>query len=323
MRRRSNLLALAAAAALAPAFAFAEPAPQAQADQPIYAQDEAAAAEPANTLSLNGAFTNTLTTAYITRGVLLENQGIIYQNVGELYFKLLDEPGSGVSKLTGIVGMFNRVHDEHTDAGLAEADPDTGEPAARSTVTQWYEFDWWAGGSIDFAESFNLSLLYQEFHSPNGGFQACKNVQAKLSFNDAALWGDSGFALKPYGIAFLELDGKAGTGADEGLYVELGVGPSFALTKDGAYPLTLTLPVSVGLGFSDFYEDDELFGYVSGGAVLSAPLAFIPAQYGAWTGSVGGYYYYYGEGVDDFNSANDSDDSDGIFVGTVSISLAF
>jgi hypothetical protein len=321
MPRRSKLLAFAAAAALAPAFAFAEQTPQAQPEQPLYAQE--AAAEPANTLSLNGAFTNTLTTAYITRGVLLENQGIIYQNVGELYFKLLDEPDAGVSKVTAIVGMFNSVHDEATDAGLSEVDPDTGESAFRTSVTKWYEFDWWAGASFDFATDFNVSLLYQEFHSPNGGFGSCKNVQAKLSYNDSKLWGDSGFALKPYGIAFLELDGKAGTGSDEGLYVELGLGPSFALTKTESYPLTLTIPVSVGLGFSDFYEDDDLFGYVSGGVVVSAPLSFVPAQYGAWTASVGGYYYYYGEGVDGFNAANDSSDSDGIFVGTVGLGLSF
>jgi hypothetical protein len=311
------LLALAAAAALAPAFAFAEPAPQAQSEQPIYAQEDAAV-EPANTLSLNGAFTNTLTTAYITRGVLLENQGVIYQNVGELYFKLSEEPA-----VTAIVGMFNSVHDEATDAGLSEVDPDTGEPAFRNSVTKWYEFDWWAGAAFDVVPNLNLSLLYQEFHSPNGGFGLCKNVQAKLSYNDAANWGDSGFALKPYGIAFLELDGKAGTGPDEGLYVELGIGPSFALTKSESYPLTLTIPVSIGLGFNDFYEDDELFGYASAGAVLSAPVSFIPPQYGAWTASVGGYYYYYGDGVDGFNEANDKSDSDGIFVGTVGLGLSF
>jgi hypothetical protein len=316
------LLAFAAAAALAPAFAFAQPAPEAQPGQPQPIQDEVP--DPANSLSLNGAFTNTLTTAYITRGVLLENQGIIYQNVGELYFKLLDEPDAAVSKGTIIVGMFNSVHDEKTDAGLAEVDPDTGEPAFRRNVSNWYEFDWWAGGSIDFAGAFNLSLLYQEFHSPNGGFGLCRNVQAKLSYNDAELWGDDGgFALKPYGIVFVELDGKAGTGPDEGIYVELGVGPSFALTEGGDYPLTLSIPVSVGLGFNDFYEDDELFGYASAGVVLSAPLAFIPPEFGAWTASVGGYYYYYGEGVDDFNQANDKEDSDGIFVGTVGIGLSF
>ena len=320
MIRRSKLLALAVAAALAPAPAFAQPAPEADPGQPREVAPPAD--EPANSLSVNGAFTNTLTTAYITRGVLLENQGIIYQNVGELYFKLLDEPEAGLSKVTAIAGFFNSVHDQKTDAGLAEIDPLTGEPANRTTVPNWYEFDFWGGFSFDFAEDFNATILYQEFHSPNGGFNRCQNVQLKLSYNDADLWGDSGFALKPYGILFWELDGKAGTGPDEGQYVELGVGPSFALTEDGDYPLTLSIPISVGLGFSDFYEDDEAFGYASAGAVLSVPLAFIPAEYGAWTASVGGYYYHYGDGVDDFNQGPGGDE-DGIFVGTVGVGLAF
>jgi hypothetical protein len=313
MFRRSSLLALAAAAALAPAFAFAEtaePQQQAPSNQPIYAADEVAA--PANTLSLNGAFTNTLTTAYITRGVLLENQGVIYQNVGELYFKLSDEP-----KVTAIVGMFNSVNDEATDAGVAEGGID------RTTVTKWYEFDWWAGGSFALSKDFSLGLLYQEFHSPNGGFSSCKNVQAKLSYSDASTpWAEKGFALNPYVIAFYELDGKAGTGSDEGLYIEVGVSPSFALTKGGAYPVTLSIPITAGFGFDDFYEDDDHFGFVAGGVSLSFPLAFIPPKYGAWTGSVGATYYYYGDGVDDFNQGTGNDD-DHIIVGTASVALSF
>jgi hypothetical protein len=266
---------------------------------------------PANTLGLHGAFTNTLTTSYITRGVLLENQGAIYQNVGELYFTLDDAP-----KITGIVGMFNSVHSEHTGVGSVSG------ATLDSTVEDWFEFDFWAGVSIDVTDKLNLSALYQEFHSPNDAFGVCKNVQLKLGYNDTDWWGKSGFALHPYALIFDELEGKAGTGPDEGYYVEVGVGPSWTFGSDGKYPLTLSIPISAGFGFGGFYTDNEEFGYVSAGAVVSVPMAFIPAKYGAWTFSSGVYYYYFGPGVDTFNTAIGSDDNY-IIVGTAGVSLAF
>ena len=315
MCRRLNVLALAVAGALAPAFAWGQEAPpEAVPGQPQSAVEEVA--PPSNNLALHGSFNNTLTTHYITRGVLLEDQGVIYQNVAELYFGFVDEPDATVTKVTGIIGMFNSVHEAQTGAGsLTGADP--GE----SAVAQWFEFDFWGGASVSVGD-LSITALYQEFHSPNDAFDVCENVQLKVGYADAKLWGDSGFALNPYVIGFLELDGKAGTGPEEGLYVEVGVGPSFPIIKDGDYPVTLTVPVTAGFGFSDFYEDDEEFGFVSVGAVASVPLAFIPPQYGTWSLSSGVYYYHYGEGVDDFNAGIGNDDDYDI-VGTIGVALTF
>jgi hypothetical protein len=315
MRRRLNVLALAVAGVLAPSFARGQEAPaEAVPGQPQPVVEDTPG--PTNDLAIHGSFTNTLTTHYVTRGVLLEDQGVIYQNVAELYFTFLDEEDAPVSKVTGIIGIFNSVHEAQTGAGsLTGADP------GDSAVAQWFEFDFWAGASVGFGD-FTVTGLYQEFHSPNDAFDVCENVQLKLSYADADLWGDSGFALNPYVIGFLELDGKAGTGADEGLYLEVGVGPSFPIIKDGDYPVTLTVPLTAGFGFDDFYEDDEEFGFVSVGAVASVPLAFIPPNYGSWTLSSGVYYYYYGDGVDDFNTGIGNDDDYDI-VGTIGVGLTF
>jgi hypothetical protein len=309
MPRRSKFLALAASAALCSLVGLAA-APSAWGEDA--AQAAPAPAPPANTLSLNGDFTNTLTTAYITRGVLLENQGIIYQNVGDLYFTLNDSP-----KVSFMVGMFNSVHDEKTDNGAVDGSPGTG------TVKDWYEFDFWLGFNFSVTKELAGQLLYQEFHSPNGGFGACKNVQLKFTYDDSGIWKkENGFKLAPYALAFWELDGKAGTGDDEGLYIETGIAPSWTFGS-GDWPLTVSVPITAGFGFSDFYEDDEFFGFASVGIVGSMPLKFM-SKYGSWTAFAGGYYYLYGPGVDGFNQgAGAHSDDDFLFVGQVGVGLQF
>jgi hypothetical protein len=250
----------------------------------------------------------TFASDYISRGIQLENQGLIAQPYGNLYFTAYEGAGA-VSKFTLFGGVWSSLHSEHTGAT-----PD-------SFVESWYEFDWDAGVAIDIGK-FNLNVMYIEFISPNGAFGTAHNLQVKLSYNDS----DSPFPVSPYAIAFFELDGKAGTGSDEGIYIELGVAPGFALGGGDNAP-RLTFPIYVGLGVSDFYQDadgdDQLFGYAAGGVVLSTPLAFMnDAGYGTWTLSVGGYFYYFGDGVRDANEAVGTD-TDWDVVGNVSLGVAF
>jgi len=279
--------------------------------------------KPENGLDVHGLVGSDFTTHYISRGLDLEDQGFIAQPYMELDFTLFQNKDAAVSKGIGFVGIWNSLHSQHTDAGLATADPDTG---ARPPVTTdiWYEFDWYVGFAFDISD-FNLNLSYWEFISPNQGFGTSKNYQAKLAYNDTKAWNggkDSGFALKPYGIFFIETDGKAGSGSDNGIYIELGVEPTiYTLGAKGTYPLAFSVPAKVGLGFSDFYEDDDTLGYISVGLKASVPLAFMPSKYGAWTASAGVYYYYYGDGVDDFNKGTGDGDDD--IVGTFGVSFTF
>ena len=300
----------------------ATPAPSATPEQ-VQPGSGAEEPKPENALDVHGLVTIDVPTHYISRGLVLEDQGFIVQPGLELDFTLFESEGASVSKGIFFAGIWNSLHGRHTDAGLATADPDTGD---RPPVTTdiWYEFDWYTGVAFDIAD-FNLNLSYWEFISPNQGFGTSKNVQAKLSYNDTGLWndgGDSGFALKPYGIVFVETGGKAGSGSEEGIYVELGVEPTvFTLGSDGSYPLALSVPAKVGLGFSDFYEEDEALGFISVGLKASVPLAFMPARYGAWSASAGVYYYYYGDGVDDFNEGTGDGDDD--IVASAGVSFTF
>jgi len=116
-----------------------------------------------------------------------------------------------------------------------------------------------------------------------------------------------------------ELENKAGTGSDEGVYYEVGIAPAIPLG-----PVTLSFPITAGFGSNDFYGSattknvyddgvfvgtettihDEAFGFFSAGAQVSYALKFVPECLGTWTVSAGYTYYYLGAGTSDFNTAS-------------------
>ncbi len=81
-------------------------------------------------------------------------------------------------------------------------------------------------------------------------------------------------------LAF-ELNGQADGGTDQGTYLELGVRPVVKLIDAPKYPLSLAIPVKLGLSVKDYYEGptgSNNFGYFDTGLIASVPLAFMPAK---------------------------------------------
>jgi hypothetical protein len=258
---------------------------------PLFLQDAADAPDPARNVTgfVGGTFTN----AYVTRGALQTNQGVIFQPYAELDFALFDnseQSGAFFKKSYAYVGIWNSLHTTH----------------GPGTLASWYEFDWYVGAAVDIAGGFNLNLQYVEFLSPADAFGTAKNVQLVLSYDDSELIGNISKdipALKPYVQFFVTTDGAAATGPGGGQYLEVGVNPSITFGGETAtYPLTLTIPAAVGFGFGDFYEDDESFGFGRVGLSAGVPLAFMNAAgYGTWSLTASVNFWYFGEGVDDFN----------------------
>lgn len=280
------------------------------------------APKPANTLKVHGSAAVTFTTDYITRGVLLENQGVIAQPTAELDFTLFERPDAkAFGKMIGIVGIWNSIHSHQ-------------EFAAHDRLSSWYEFDWYAGAGVDITPELNLNVIYQEFLSPSGAFGTIKNIQAKISFNDTNLWASAapwnGFSLSPYALILKETNGKAGTGSKEGYYVEAGIGPGYTIAPNSKLPITISIPITVGIGFDHFYGSgtggttDETFGFLAAGIVGSFPLRFMEdAGYGSWKFSIGGYYYLLGDGVKDFNKSFAGGGGDSEWVATTGVSVSF
>lgn len=116
-------------------------------------------------------------------------------------------------------------------------------------------------------------------------------IDGSVAYNDAELWGDKGFALNPSALVHWRVNGNGAQ--DEGVALVLGIAPGTKYTPNADYPIAISFPVQVGLFLTDdFQGGDSGLGYVTAGVSGTVPLAFIPAKYGSWTGTVSAKYYY-------------------------------
>ena len=83
----------------------------------------------------------------------------------------------------------------------------------------------------------------------------------------------------------LNAPGSAGLNG-HGNYFEAGIAPGHTWG-----PVTLTFPITVGLGDGRRFYGSDVFGYFAAGPQLSVPISFIPECLGKWTLS-GGYTFY-------------------------------
>jgi len=248
----------------------------------------------------------TMITQYISRGLVLENQGVIAQPYLDLYFKLYEGTGF-INKVTFNLGLWSDIN-SHVQ-----------NPA--TTTRNWYEFDYTAGFTVTMAKNFSATLSYFEFDSPSSNFDTARSINLNLAYDDTDLLG--AFALHPHVTILAELNAPGAAGLDgHGYYFELGVAPSYTFAKASSYPVTFSVPLTVGLGDDRFYNGDT-FGYFSAGAQLSVPLAFIPSCYGAWTFSGGYTYYYLGDQLQEFSAANqgNGEHSQHVFQGAIGLTF--
>lgn len=281
-----------AAAVAAPSVAFAQ---------------EATDPAPINTGNVSWTLGIDFVTEYWFRGIAQENQGIIAQPYADVTFSLISE---GNITLDVYTGLWNSLHENASE--------------------EWYEADFFIGGAIGLPGGFAVDISYVNLYSPAGGTSFAEEIDVAVSYDDTALWegfGLEGFALAPYALVAYEIDAGSdalGRAGEEGTYLELGVEPTFALTQSGDYPLSLSVPITAGFGISDYYEtglggdddgEDFTFGFLDIGGVVSTPLPFIPADYGAWEASAGVHYIILGDEAQDisgpqgFNVTGDDDDS--------------
>lgn len=217
----------------------------------------------------------TFVTEYISRGLVLENQGVIAQPYLDLYFKLYEGTGF-INKVSFNLGLWSSIQ--------SHPQPD----GSTSTTRNWYEFDYTAGIAVTFAKNFTLTTSYFEFDSPADSFDTARSINVNLAYDDTDLLG--AFALHPHVTWLAELNAPGFAGLEgHGFYYEIGLAPGHTFG-----PVTFTVPLTVGLGSHGFYHSDA-FGYFSAGLQASIPLSFIPECYGKWTFSGGYTYYYLGE----------------------------
>lgn len=158
-----------------------------------------------------------------------------------------------------------------------------------------YEEDFYATFTLGFAQGVSLGTTYTAYTSPNGSFGTVHEIAFKVAKSH---W------LSPYGLIAFELDGQADGGANEGTYLELGVGPSWPL---GGGKATLAVPVKAGFSLNDYYEGpdgDEKFGYFDVGGVITVPITPATSKFGAWSVKGGVEVYAFGDTPKLFNNGD-------------------
>jgi hypothetical protein len=227
---------------------------------PAQAQGSADPNPGAVTLTAGFDFAN----AYFFRGIPQDDTGVVMWPSGDLGFALFS--GDGAFKSLGVnIGTWNSLH-----TGSAGSDGPSGK--------LWYESDFYAGASLGFGRGSTVGVTYTAYTSPNGLFGTVKEISFKLAVDDSGLLGAA--AVKPYLVLAQELDGQADGGANEGTYLEVGIGPGYSLSR-----MTLTVPMKVGLSVSDYYEGaagDDTFGFFSVAGVVTVPFTSAPTKFGSW-----------------------------------------
>jgi hypothetical protein len=295
MRRAVAAMALGALTAATTAYAQA-PAPAAPAE-----------AKP-NTGRLSLTAGVDWTTDYYFRGILQEDQDYIFQPYGEVTFKLL-EGGPAFGNLGLTIGTWNSLHGGPTGVEGNNTDPDL-----------WYESDFYTRLGWTFLEDFTSAVIYTAYMSPNDRFGTVQEVAFSLAYNDSKLLGP--FALNPSVLLAFEFKGQADAGNHRGVYLQAGVTPGYTFNASGTYPVTLTLPLLVGLSLSEYYEfgtgDDNTFGFFQGGVGVAVPLAFIPASFGTWTLKGGLNVLHLG---DNLKAINNNDRTE--VIGTIGVAFTY
>jgi hypothetical protein len=262
---------------------------------PADAQGSADPNPGAITLTAGFDFAN----AYFFRGIPQDDTGVVMWPSGDLGFALFS--GDGALKSFGVnIGTWNSLH-----TGRAGSDGPSGK--------LWYESDFYAGALLGFGKGTALGVTYTAYTSPNGLFGTVKELSFKLTVDDSGLLGAA--AVKPYMVLAQELDGQADGGANEGTYLELGIGPGLSLSR-----ASLTVPMKVGLSLSDYYEGadgDDTFGFFSVAGVVTVPFTGAPTRFGSWNIHGGVEFLFLG----DRNEAVFGDSSH--VIGSIGIGLSY
>ena len=348
---RSRALRLAALAAVPALLASAlAPAALGQVDpvrpqvEPVQRADEPALEQPQNDEFVGADAYNVevgaiVTTHYFFRGYLQENEGLIVQPFAEVGIGILSSENRGFS-VDAFLGIWNSFHSEETGG--------TNEGAS-----YWFESDLYGGVSVT-TGNFEVGGVYTFYTYPNGAASVIQEVGAfaayEFDLGDGLADGDDESTFQPSlavgaGVYYEVKDYAAeeifdtasGTTfsnpfAAEGFYLELNVQPGFEV-EVGDTPLSLTFPVVVGIGLSDYYFDsadaaalangdpvgeDEFLGFVSVAAQLGIPVP-LPDRYGTWTlvGGIEGIFL----GADTLQELNSGDDVE--LVGSAGLAISF
>jgi hypothetical protein len=254
------------------------------ADGAQIAQPTGVVAEPSRRVSVTAGFE--FLTAYLFRGIYQEDHGLIMPPFVDAGISVYEGEGT-LKSVTINAGNWNSLH--------------SGSSGHSGFGNAWYEADYY--GSVSFTlGKWTPGALFTSYTSPNNAFNTVHELAAVLSYDDSA----SAFPLSPSATLAFELHGQADGGDNRGTYLELGISPEFTLVDAPRYPLSLSIPVTLGMSLKDYYEGpagSNRFGFFDVGAVASVPLAFMSGRT-RWEVHGGVNVMFLGDNLRLFNSGD-------------------
>lgn len=285
---------------------------QAATEHPIYLAADAIESETPN---IHGFIEVPFKTAYVTpRGLVVENAGVVIQPVGGFVIPIGDVgPLDGLTFVTGVWNSINSAQDD-------------------TNVGPWNEMDYFASFSWNL-DKFAFTLTYGAWSFPQSTElkpSTEHNLDLKISYDDSAWWGDSGFALNPYVDLWWAMAGSStvvlGKEGDTG-YVEIGIVPTTTVKPAPDLPIKLAFPTYFSVGPEGYWDADASsgnFGVFSVSANATIPLNFIPARMGHWHATVGiSYYYLMNQRLLEAGTLLSGNAERSVFVGSMGIGMNF
>lgn len=250
---------------------------------------------------VQGAFGLSLTNQYFFRGIVEENQGLIVQPWIELGYGLYEAESGSLRALDLTFGLWNSLHD--------------GPTGAAGGI--WYESAFSIDLGAELGDRWDLHTRYTAYTSPNkspdgqsGPLPDIEELGFALGYDDKGVWFEEiQSGLQPTVELAFELGGQRDRRFDRGIWLGLGVRPSFALGETAGLPVTLAVPIRAGFSLGDYYEDpngtdDDFLGYLDLGAEIEAPMSFLPPRLGPWTMNLGLHWLVLGDNQEERNGGD-------------------
>jgi len=228
---------------------------------------------------------------YMFRGLRQDDTRLIMWPYAEAVADLYSAT-EGLTRVTFHVGTWNSLHTGATGR--------TG-PSGK----MWYESDLYGTIGFAFDPGVSLAATYTAYMSPNSSFATIKELSFKAALDEGNV---GGLSLQPYALVAFELDAlpglrQADNGLNAGTYLEVGIAPTWVDPS-----VRVQFPIKVGMSLKNYYElagVDHKFGYLSLGAVATAPLGRTGA-YGGWNVHGGVEFQSLGDTPEAFNGGDQS-----------------
>ena len=246
-----------------------------------HSHTEAQVIPPNDKAIFSGESSITIANQYMTRGFIVQDEGISFQPHLDLSAGLY-QGGGLIHSASAFVSLWSAI-------GSVPYDD-------RNNQNHFTEFDYGMGITADLAKRWTITCLYNRWTSPAGVYEDGHWLSMIFEFRDHELFPGN-FSLEP----FLQVTHEFGSDLAPGLCFEPGVRPNVIFFQESPTPINAGFLIMAGLG-NAYYGVD--FGYLAAGPQLFIPLKFIDPTAGNWTASVECLFYDFGETTTAANGKN-------------------